>query len=221
MRSNIRSIDDITYYKYKGLGHTQQECESDERQGKLMIGVFDEESKENTYEDEEISNFVAFAEISEFVEERKASESDTDDSSSDEESEIDIHESFKEVRDALVETGKENLELKKENARPEEKVFWSTLEHMGREEQGRTWCMDAAQLDTQRKKEEVILKTSSTTYSTIRSSSSTRPAKLQLDRAEKSTVKPEKCCFPLDFPLTLNLISLYLKALSHEKDNNL
>ncbi|CAA7019752.1 unnamed protein product [Microthlaspi erraticum] len=56
---------------------------------------------------------------------------------------------------------------------------------MGREEQGRTWCMDAAQLDTQRKKEEVILKTSSTTYSTIRSSSSTRPAKLQLDRAEK------------------------------------
>ncbi|CAA7018028.1 unnamed protein product [Microthlaspi erraticum] len=64
---------------------------------------------------------------------------------------------------------------------------------MGREEQGRTWRMDAAQLDTQRKKEEVILKTSSTTYSTIRSSSSTRPAKLQLDRAEKSTVKPEKC----------------------------
>ncbi|CAA7037642.1 unnamed protein product [Microthlaspi erraticum] len=37
-------------------------------------------------------------------------------------------------------------------------------------------------------------------------STSTRPAKLQLDRAEKSTVKPEKCCFPLDFPLTLNLI---------------
>ncbi|CAA7041360.1 unnamed protein product [Microthlaspi erraticum] len=37
---------------------------------------------------------------------------------------------------------------------------------MGREEQGRTWCMDAAQLDTQRKKEEAILKTSSTTYST-------------------------------------------------------
>ncbi|CAA7018839.1 unnamed protein product [Microthlaspi erraticum] len=58
---------------------------------------------------------------------------------------------------------------------------------MGREEQGRTWCMDAAQLDTQRKKEEAILKTSSTIYSTNRSSSSTRPAKLQLDRAEKST----------------------------------
>ncbi|CAA7035238.1 unnamed protein product [Microthlaspi erraticum] len=37
---------------------------------------------------------------------------------------------------------------------------------MGREEHGRTWCMDAAQLDTQRKKEEAILKTSSTTYST-------------------------------------------------------
>ncbi|CAA7038786.1 unnamed protein product [Microthlaspi erraticum] len=67
---------------------------------------------------------------------------------------------------------------------------------MGHEEQGRTWHMDAAQLDTQRKKEEAILKTSSTIYSTNRSSSSTRPAKLQLDRAEKSTVKPEKCDSP-------------------------
>ncbi|CAA7018788.1 unnamed protein product [Microthlaspi erraticum] len=83
---------------------------------------------------------------------------------------------------------------------------------MGHEEHGGTWHMDAAQLDTQRKKGEAILKTSSTVYSTNRSSSSTRPAKLQLDRAEKSTVKPEKCCFPLDFPLTLNLILLYLKA---------
>ncbi|CAA7040958.1 unnamed protein product [Microthlaspi erraticum] len=55
---------------------------------------------------------------------------------------------------------------------------------MGREEHGGLG-MDAAQLDTQRKKEEAILKTSSTTYSTNRSSSSTRPAKLQLDRAEK------------------------------------
>ncbi|CAA7030352.1 unnamed protein product [Microthlaspi erraticum] len=68
---------------------------------------------------------------------------------------------------------------------------------------------------------EAILKTSSTIYSTNRSSSSTRPAKLQLDRAEKSTVKPEKCCFPLDFPLTLNLILLYLKAKSHEKTTKL
>ncbi|CAA7043645.1 unnamed protein product [Microthlaspi erraticum] len=74
-------------------------------------------------------------------------------------------------------------------------VFWSILEHMGRKEHGGTWHMEAAQLDTQRKKGEAILKTSSTN----RSSSSTRPAKLQLDRAEKSTVKPEKCCFPLDF----------------------
>ncbi|CAA7048865.1 unnamed protein product [Microthlaspi erraticum] len=56
---------------------------------------------------------------------------------------------------------------------------------MGHEEHGGTWHMDAAQLDTQRKKGEAILKTSSTVYSTNRSSSSTRPAKLQLDRAEK------------------------------------
>ncbi|CAA7050387.1 unnamed protein product [Microthlaspi erraticum] len=57
---------------------------------------------------------------------------------------------------------------------------------MGHEEHGGTWRMEAAQLDTQRKKGEAILKTSSTVYSTNRSSSSTRPAKLQLDRAEKS-----------------------------------
>ncbi|CAA7029264.1 unnamed protein product [Microthlaspi erraticum] len=61
----------------------------------------------------------------------------------------------------------------------------------------RTWCMDAAQLDTQRKKEEAILKTSSTTYSTNRSSSSTRPAKLQLDRAEKSKSNPKNVASPL------------------------
>ncbi|CAA7024877.1 unnamed protein product [Microthlaspi erraticum] len=72
------------------------------------------------------------------------------------------------------------------------------LEHMGREEHGRTWCMDAAQLDTQRKKE-AILKTSSTTYSTNRSSSSTRPAKLQLDRAEKSKSNPKNVASPLTF----------------------
>ncbi|CAA7041265.1 unnamed protein product [Microthlaspi erraticum] len=76
---------------------------------------------------------------------------------------------------------------------------------MGREEHGRTWCMDAAQLDTQRKKEEAILKTSSTIYSTNRSSSqSTGQASTRSSWEVK--VKPEKCCFPLDFPLTLNLI---------------
>ncbi|CAA7046882.1 unnamed protein product [Microthlaspi erraticum] len=58
---------------------------------------------------------------------------------------------------------------------------------MGHEEHGGTWHMDAAQLDTQRKKGEAILKTSSTVYSTNRSSSSTRPAKLQLDRAENTS----------------------------------
>ncbi|CAA7043993.1 unnamed protein product [Microthlaspi erraticum] len=77
-------------------------------------------------------------------------------------------------------------------------VFWSILEHMGHKEHGGTWHMEAAQLDTQRKKGEAILKTSSTVHSTNRSSSSTRPAKLQLDRAGVK-VKPEKCCFPLDF----------------------
>ncbi|CAA7039992.1 unnamed protein product [Microthlaspi erraticum] len=61
---------------------------------------------------------------------------------------------------------------------------------MGHKEHGGTWHMEAAQLDTQRKKGEAILKTSSTVYSTNRSSSSTRPAKLQLDRAEKGEWKP-------------------------------
>ncbi|CAA7044905.1 unnamed protein product [Microthlaspi erraticum] len=60
---------------------------------------------------------------------------------------------------------------------------------MGHKEHGGTWHMEAAQLDTQRKKGEAILKTSSTVHSTNRSSSSTRPAKLQLDRAGKGEDK--------------------------------
>ncbi|CAA7051826.1 unnamed protein product [Microthlaspi erraticum] len=34
-------------------------------------------------------------------------------------------------------------------------------------------------------------------------------------------VKPEKCCFPLDFPLTLNLILFVFKGSSHEKTTKL
>ncbi|CAA7059669.1 unnamed protein product [Microthlaspi erraticum] len=77
------------------------------------------------------------------------------------------------------------------NAQAKDLKFGGLLEHSGaygHKEHGGTWHMEAAQLDTQRKKGEAILKTSSTVYSTNRSSSSTRPAKLQLDRAEKSTV---------------------------------
>ncbi|CAA7052822.1 unnamed protein product, partial [Microthlaspi erraticum] len=99
--------------------------------------------------------------------------------------------------------------------------FWSTLEQLGREEQGRTWCMDSAQPHTLRMKKEAVLKSARPIYSTNRSSSSTRPAKFQLDRAAESMVKPEKCCFPFDSPLTLNLILLVFKGLCHEKDNNL
>ncbi|CAA7038952.1 unnamed protein product [Microthlaspi erraticum] len=62
---------------------------------------------------------------------------------------------------------------------------------MGHKEHGGTWHMEAAQLDTQRKKGEAILKTSSTVHSTNRSSSSTRPAKLQLDRAGESKSNPK------------------------------
>ncbi|CAA7014309.1 unnamed protein product [Microthlaspi erraticum] len=73
------------------------------------------------------------------------------------------------------------------------------LEHSGaygHEEHGGTWHMEAAQLDTQRKKGEAILKTSSTVHSTNRSSSSTRPAKLQLDRAEGSQSQTRKMLLP-------------------------
>ncbi|CAA7018083.1 unnamed protein product [Microthlaspi erraticum] len=77
---------------------------------------------------------------------------------------------------------------------------------MGHEEHGGTWHMDAAQLDTQRKKGEAILKTSSTTYSTNRSSSSTRPAKLQLDRAEKSKSNPKNSSNPIFVFLKLLLL---------------
>ncbi|CAA7057266.1 unnamed protein product [Microthlaspi erraticum] len=75
-------------------------------------------------------------------------------------------------------------------------AFWSIWDVRSMEG---TWRMDAAQLDTQRKKEEAILKTSSTIYSTNRSSSSTRPAKLQLDRAEKSKSNPKNVASPLTF----------------------
>ncbi|CAA7056525.1 unnamed protein product [Microthlaspi erraticum] len=74
------------------------------------------------------------------------------------------------------------------------------LEHSGaygHEEHGGTWRMEAAQLDTQRKKGEAILKTSSTVHSTNRSSSSTRPAKLQLDRAGESKSNPKNVASPL------------------------
>ncbi|CAA7044522.1 unnamed protein product [Microthlaspi erraticum] len=81
---------------------------------------------------------------------------------------------------------------------------------MGHEEHGGTWHMEAAQLDTQRKKGEAILKTSSTVHSTNRSSSSTRPAKLQLDRAGvKATPHTEVMAFagkdPLRAPISLAL----------------
>ncbi|CAA7056520.1 unnamed protein product [Microthlaspi erraticum] len=68
---------------------------------------------------------------------------------------------------------------------------------MGHKEHGGTWRMEAAQLDTQRKKGEAILKTSSTVHSTNRSSSSTRPAKLQLDRAGESKSNPKNVASPL------------------------
>ncbi|CAA7030089.1 unnamed protein product [Microthlaspi erraticum] len=74
-------------------------------------------------------------------------------------------------------------------------AFWSIWD----KEHGGTWHMEAAQLDTQRKKGEAILKTSSTVHSTNRSSSSTRPAKLQLDRAEKSKSNPKNVASPLTF----------------------
>ncbi|CAA7034148.1 unnamed protein product [Microthlaspi erraticum] len=70
-------------------------------------------------------------------------------------------------------------------------AFWSIWD----KEHGGTWHMEAAQLDTQRKKGEAILKTSSTVHSTNRSSSSTRPAKLQLDRAEKSKSNPKNAAW--------------------------
>ncbi|CAA7018948.1 unnamed protein product [Microthlaspi erraticum] len=89
---------------------------------------------------------------------------------------------------------------------------------MGHEEHGGTWHMEAAQLDTQRKKGEAILKTSSTDQP-VEFLNSTGQASTRSSWGVK--VKPEKCCFPLDFPLTLNLILLYLKALSHEKTTKL
>ncbi|CAA7047497.1 unnamed protein product [Microthlaspi erraticum] len=77
-------------------------------------------------------------------------------------------------------------------------VFWSILEHMGR---GAWRDLAHGRSSTGYAKEEgeAILKTSSTVYSTNRSSSSTRPAKLQLDRAEKSKSNPKNVASPLTF----------------------
>ncbi|CAA7027459.1 unnamed protein product [Microthlaspi erraticum] len=70
----------ITCYKCKGIGHTQQECEYDEKMGKSMMGVADEDSEGESEDEEEVSNFVAFAGIAE-IEDTKISESDQEDNS--------------------------------------------------------------------------------------------------------------------------------------------
>ncbi|CAA7045032.1 unnamed protein product [Microthlaspi erraticum] len=91
---------------------------------------------------------------------------------------------------------------------------------MGHEEHGGTWHMEAAQLDTQRKKGEAILKTSSTVLDQpVEFLNSTGQASTRSSWGVK--VKPEKCCFPLDFPLTLNLILFVFKGSSHEKTTKL
>ncbi|CAA7018939.1 unnamed protein product [Microthlaspi erraticum] len=79
---------------------------------------------------------------------------------------------------------------------------------MGHKEHGGTWHMEAAQLDTQRKKGEAILKTSSTVYSTNRSSSSTRPAKLQLDRAGSQSQTRKMCMRTRSSRSTEDLVEL-------------
>ncbi|CAA7015145.1 unnamed protein product [Microthlaspi erraticum] len=78
-------------------------------------------------------------------------------------------------------------------------VFWSILEHMGHEEHGGTWHMDAAQLDTQRKKGEAILKTSSTpTRPTGRVPQLDRPSFNSIElRSQQSN--PKNVASPLTF----------------------
>ncbi|CAA7018064.1 unnamed protein product [Microthlaspi erraticum] len=67
----------------------------------------------------------------------------------------------------------------------DKQVFLEHFGALGREEQGRTWCMDSAQPHKLRMKKEAVLKSARPIYSTNRSSS-TRPAKFQLDRAAES-----------------------------------
>ncbi|CAA7033693.1 unnamed protein product [Microthlaspi erraticum] len=78
-------------------------------------------------------------------------------------------------------------------------VFWSILEHMGHEEHGGTWHMEAAQLDTQRKKGEAILKTSSTpTRPTGRVPQLDRPSFNSIElRSQQSN--PKNVASPLTF----------------------
>ncbi|CAA7043995.1 unnamed protein product [Microthlaspi erraticum] len=97
---------------------------------------------------------------------------------------------------ALLDFPDENLTRRQVQQFPG--VFWSILEHMGHEEHGGTWH-GRSSTGYAKEEGEAILKTSSTTYSTNRSSSSTRPAKLQLDRAEKSKSNPKNVASPLTF----------------------
>ena len=76
-----------------------------------MLGIEDE-TTDDSEDEEEMLNCVAFVGITEFVDEEEITDSE-------EEEEIDLAESYKEIRETLINTGKENQELIKEKIRLE------------------------------------------------------------------------------------------------------
>ncbi|CAA7041257.1 unnamed protein product [Microthlaspi erraticum] len=98
-------------------------------------------------------------------------------------------------------------------------VFWSILEHMGHEEHGGRHGRSSTGHAKEEGRSHLEDQLDHPTRPTGRVPQLDRPSFNSIELEVK--VKPEKCCFPLDFPLTLNLILLYLKALSHEKTTKL
>ncbi|CAA7051079.1 unnamed protein product [Microthlaspi erraticum] len=147
---------------------------SNARERRLKMQA-DLERMNQRMEESDAEGYVYSEEESEnerLIEERRTKKRNDPISSESEQGEFEIGAKFGGANSSSIELGVKTRKV----------VFWSILEHMGHKEHGGTWHMEAAQLDTQRKKGEAILKTSSTRPST-------RPAKLQLDRASKSNPK--------------------------------
>ncbi|KFK22004.1 hypothetical protein AALP_AAs72311U000100, partial [Arabis alpina] len=105
-------IREIRCVGCKGVGHTQLECVNNQKQSKRSSMHTD--SEEDSEDEEELSNFVAFLGITEFDEGEELSESESDG-----EHEDDLIKSYKEVRETLIRLGRENTLLIQEKQRLE------------------------------------------------------------------------------------------------------
>ncbi|KFK28687.1 hypothetical protein AALP_AA7G033400 [Arabis alpina] len=105
-------IREIRCVGCKGVGHTQLECVNNQKQSKRSSMHTD--SEEDSEDEEELNNFVAFLGITEFDEGEELSESESDG-----EHEDDLIKSYKEVHETLIRPGRENTLLIQEKRRLE------------------------------------------------------------------------------------------------------